>query len=473
MIKRSEGCIVNGLVARDALVFCLDEHRDNCRRLDELEKYIKNEPPIVDRIRTTGKANNRLIHNYARYIVKMASGYLIGSPVAYSDEKQQSALEAVMEQYRAFDAQAVDMELAKAASKFGRAAEILYADKEANPRCAAIDPRSAFVVYDDTVEKKPLFGVHFSAITKNDGTRKGYRVNVYTQGWVQRYEVPEFYALLDAAPIEEKKHYFGSIPINEYWNDEDERGDFEWVTSLIDALNVLQSDRVNDKEQFVNALLVLLGCRLEADASGRTPSQQIMEDRILQLPSAGERPADAKYLIQTMDETQVEVLKKSIKEEIHKLSMVPDLTDEKFAGNASGVAMGYKLFGFTQLIKSKERYFREALRWRLRMIATFMGRLASPSLDADKVQISFSRSLPVNESEIATMVMQLRDLVPDELLLKQIPFVEDPKAALELLRAQEEESAKRQADAFGMPMNTPTGEPPEDEEGDEDGKPAA
>lgn len=473
MIKRSEGCIADGRVARDALVYCLDEHRDKCTRLDELEKYIKNEPPITERVRTSGKANNRLIHNYARYITKMSSGYLIGAPVAYSDEKQAAALEAVVAQYKAFDAQAVDMELAKAASKFGRAAEVLYADKDANPRCAAVDPRSAFVVYDDTVKKRPLFGVHFSVMTKNDGTRAGYRVNVYTAQRRQLFEVTEFYALIDATPIKDEEHYFGDIPVNEYWNDEDEMGDFEWVTSLIDALNVLQSDRVNDKEQFVNALLVLIGCRLETDAAGRTPKEQIKQDGILQLPLSGERPADAKYLIQAMDETQVEVLKKSIKEEIHKLSMVPDLTDEKFAGNASGVAMGYKLFGFTQLIKEKERFFREALRWRLRMVAHFMGKLASPELDADAVEISFSRSLPVNEAEIASTVMQLRDLVPDELLLKQIPFVDDPKAAMEMLRAQHEESAKRQADAFGMPVNTLSGKPPEDdEEGEEDGKPS-
>lgn len=455
MIKRSEGCIEDGHVARDALIYCMDEHRDNCRRLDELEKYIKNEPAITERVRTSGKANNRLIHNYARYITKMASGYLIGSPVAYSDEKQKSALEAVIAQYKAFDAQAVDMELAKTASKFGRAAEILYADKDANPRCAAVDPRSAFVVYDDTVEKRPLFGVHYSVMTKNNGIRAGYRVSVYTATHRQLFEVSELYALIDAAPAKDEEHFFGSIPVNEYWNDEDEMGDFEWVTSLIDALNVLQSDRVNDKEQFVNALLVLIGCRLEKDGQGRTPREQIKQDGILQLPQSGDRPADAKYLIQTMDETQVEVLKKSIKEEIHKLSMVPDITDDSFAGNPSRVTMGYKLFGFTQLIKEKERYFREALRWRLRMMAHFMGKLASPTLDAEAVEITFSRSLPVNEDEIAKMVQSLRGIVADEILLKQIPWIEDPKQALDLLHKQEEEAAQRQAKAFDMPMNAP------------------
>ena len=62
--------------------------------------------------------------------------------------------------------------------------------------------------------------------------------------------------------------------------------------------------------------------------------------------------------------------------------------------------MGYKLFGFTQLIKNKERWFREALRDRLRMFANFMSKKGSPALDVESVQITFSRSLPVNEDEI-------------------------------------------------------------------------
>jgi SPP1 family phage portal protein len=453
MIKRSERCIEDGRVSREALVYCLDEHRTNCQRLDTLEAYMVNQPPIATRVRTDGRPNNRLIHNYARYIVKMASGYLIGAPVAYSDEKQTAALDAVTAQYKAFDASAVDMELAKVASKFGRATEVLYADRNARPRSASVDPRCAFVVYDDTVERKPLFGVYYSVMLKNDGSQAGYRINVYTKDIVQTYEIKDFYALIDATPVSETEHFFGDIPVNEYWNDDEERGDYEWVTSLIDALNLLQSDRVNDKEQFVNALLLLLGCKLEADDLGRSPAKQIKEDGILQLPSPNQG-ADAKYLNLTLDEEGAETLKKSIKEDIHKLSMVPDLTQD-FSGNPSRVSMGYKLFGFTQLIKEKERYFREALRWRLRMMATFMGKLASPQLDAETVEITFSRSLPVNEDEIATMVQALQGIVPDEMLLKQIPWIEDPKQALDLLRKQEDEAAQRQAKAFDMPVNAP------------------
>ena len=455
MIKRSTDCVVGGHVDREALITCIDEHQDARERLNRLDKHVHNEHAILERNRGD-KPNNRLIHNYARYIVKMASGYLIGSPVSYAAESQKQALTAVMDEYKRFDASAVDMELARDASKFGRAVELLYPSATARPCSAAVDPRNAFVCYDDTVEKRPLFGVHYTRRIKLNGEPGQWRVDVYTDNRVENYLVDSLDDLIIAVPSS-RYHYFGSIPINEYWNDEDEAGDFEWVMTLIDALDVLQSDRINDKEQFVNALLVLVGCTLEPDEKDRTPREQIKQDGILKIPGQG---ADAKYLTLTLDEDGVETLKKSIKEDIHKLSLVPDLTDKEFAVNSSGVAMGYKLFGFTQLISGKERYFRQALRWRLRMMSRFMAVKGSPKLDPEQVTITFSRSLPSNDVETATVIQDLQGIVPDELLIKRLPWIEDPEKALEMLKKQLAEAEKRKATAFNMPVNTPTGEVP-------------
>jgi len=43
-----------------------------------------------------------------------------------------------------------------------------------------------------------------------------------------------------------------------------------------------------------------------------------------------------------------------------KISMVPNMSDENFVGNYSGVALRYKLLTFEQAIKNKERFFEKA-----------------------------------------------------------------------------------------------------------------
>ena len=152
MIKRSADCIVEGRVSSGALISCINTHIAACTRLDKLHDYMENKHEISERVKAENRPNNKLVHSFPRYITTMAAGYLIGSPVSYADEKQEQALKVITEQYSRVNVQASDMELARDASTYGRAVEILYADKSAKPRCAPLDPRSAFVVYDDTVE---------------------------------------------------------------------------------------------------------------------------------------------------------------------------------------------------------------------------------------------------------------------------------------------------------------------------------
>ena len=60
------------------------------------------------------------------------------------------------------------------------------------------------------------------------------------------------------------------------------------------------------------------------------------------------------------------------------------------------------------------------------------------------------RSLPVNELEAAKIVQTLQGIVPEELLLGQVPFVEDVAAAMEMLQKQRAETMAAGQEAFGM-----------------------
>lgn len=163
------------------------------------------------------------------------------------------------------------------------------------------------------------------------------------------------------------------MPLTEYWNNACERGDFERVLPLIDAYDLLQSDRVNDKQQFADALLVLtgvMGLTAPEDGDGRTPGERLRQDKTLALPDSTAR---VEWLTKETHESDADVLRRALSEDIHKFSMVPDLTDEQFAANASGVAMRYKLLGLEQLTGVKERYFREGLRCRVRLVRPLPG----------------------------------------------------------------------------------------------------
>ena len=412
-------------------------------RLDRLGEIYGRRHRICGRRRLAGLPNNRLAHDLPGYIATMAAGYLVGSPVRYAaPQGQEDAFAAVREAYAAANVESVDAELAMDAAVFGRAVELCYADALARPRVAQMDARRAFVVYDDTVEHAPLFGVLRREVLDRDLRRRGERVDVYGAHEVVHYERA---GAEDPREVGREAHFFGDVPVVEYWNNAREEGDFEPVMELIDAYDALQSDRVNDKQQFTDAVFVLKGVGAlgvddtEEDAgeggepvtpdrkAAEDPSVRLRRTRTLFLPGEG---ADAQFVTKPDAESGNELLRLSLKSDIHKLSMVPDLTDEQFAGNVSGVAMRFKLLGLEQLTKIKERWFREGLRARLKLFCAFLSLRGEPALDADRVQIVFTRSLPVNELEIAQTVSAYRGLVPDRLLLTQVPFVEDARAAL-------------------------------------------
>ena len=120
-----------------------------------------------------------------------------------------------------------------------------------------------------------------------------------------------------------------------------------------------------------------------------------------------------------------------------RIGNVPCMSDESFGGNASGVAMRYKLLGFEQITKIKERYFREGLKERLRLLCNWLSTTGKAAISSRDISIQFTRALPVNETEVAQLVSELRDMVPREILLGLLPFVDDPESAAEKVRAQQ------------------------------------
>ena len=93
-------------------------------------------------------------------------------------------------------------------------------------------------------------------------------------------------------------------------------------------------------------------------------------------------------------------------------------------------------------------------------------RKGAAALNAEKVQITFSRSLPVNDLEIAQTLATYQGMVPEKLLLAQVPFVEDAEAAGKLLNRERAEAAGRQREAFEItPFRKDAGEDDQGREG--------
>ena len=208
-------------------------------------------------------------------------------------------------------------------------------------------------------------------------------------------------------------------------------GDFEPVISLIDAYNLLQSDRINDKEQLVDAILCMYGMDFDNDQAEMLKTSRMLAN----LPVDGK----VEYLIKTLQEADVDILRQNIESDIHKISMVPNMSDENFVGNSSGVAIRYKLLAFEQNIKNKERYMEKGLMERFKLYNHFLTTISKMSeVPVEEVEAVFKRNLPSNDYEISQMIVNLADYVDAETLISQLSFIKDASEIVELKKKEDE-----------------------------------
>lgn len=396
-------------------------------RFNMLECYYLGKHSIFERSRDDRLSNNKVMVNHAKYITDTNVGYLLGNPVDYQASEGYD-IEPLLDAYKKQTINDLDSEIAKDVSIFGMQYEYVYANENAEPKSCETDNKNTIIVYDDTVEHNKLFGLIYRPIYK--GTTFKYWEIIYVDKKIKRTYKSYSKSLQQVGTDE--PHAFGDVPIICYKNNPELMGDYEPVISLIDAYNLLQSDRINDKEQLVDAILLFYGIDFDAEQA-----DQLRESRML-----ANIPADAKaeYLTKTLQEGDVDILRQNIEADIHKISMVPNMSDNNFVGNASGVAIRYKLLAFEQNIKNKERYMEKGLMERFKLYNNFLFTQSKMAeVPVEEVDAVFKRNLPSNDFEISQMINNLADFVDAETLISQLSFIKDASEIVEL-KAKENES---------------------------------
>lgn len=417
-------------IIKDAIEFNEKEKE----RFQKLQEYYMGEQAIKHRVRKKD-INNKLVTNHCKYITDINTGYLIGNPVVYSTDEGKD-ISKILEEYNRQMISNLDYDISEGCSIMGKKFELVYATKKKEVRSASIIPNNVIMVCDNTLEHNELFAVVYR-ISRIKYNRKYEYVKVFTDKEEIEYSNGDTLMELKRTP-----HYFGLVPVIEYSNNKEEQGDFEQIIPLEDAYNLLQSDRVNDKEQLVQSLMLFQGAKPNPEQK-----DELNEERTLYVPMG----ADVKYVTKEMNEAQIEILRKSIENDIHKISMTPNLNDENFVGNSSGVAIKYKLVAFDQNIKKKESFFKKGLRKRFVLYNNFLHKKSSVALiEPHNLNITFKRNLPKNDLETSQMILNLANLgIPQTELNAQLSFVDDAEALMKTYLKEEEKNANKGAENYG------------------------
>ena len=385
--------------------------------------YTSDHEILHDPAKPKYKPDNRVVVNFPKYIVDTMNGFFIGNPIKIiaEDEVVANYVE-YLDRYN--DQDDNNAELAKICSIYGKGNEMYYTDEESELCITYLDPKEAFMIFDESIIERPLFFVR--RYVDREGFEYG---SISDETSVRNFKVTGGLTWLD----EWQPHYFPGVPATEYVENGERQGIFEPVMSMVNAYNKAISEKANDVDYFADAYLKVLGTVVDNE-----DVKFIRDNRIVNFEGDGSDKIIAEFMEKPNSDTTQENLLERLERLIFQISMVANISDENF-GTASGIAMKYKLQSMSNLEKTKERKFAAGMNRRYQLL---FGHPAS-KVPADawiQLQYKFTPNIPANLQEEAQIASQLEGITSHETQLKVISAVEDVKGELDKIEEENKEA---------------------------------
>lgn len=416
-----------GIIPNKVLAELIQEHQKTLGKYKKMDNYFFSDDSIVQKQRLLKDSlNNIIIANYPRYITILNSGCFMSSEIKYNVNKEID-IEPVLNSYKEQTILKTDKSNIRKASKYGICYELTYSNLKAQIKTKSISPKNAFVVRANDLEEKELFGVYYFK------TNDIYTIYTFTDKYINFGKCEDLN--LNRYNPEKKEHYFGEVPLIEIINNEECMGDYEAVISLINAYNIITSNDVDNIEEFVDAILMLFGAELDKEQL-----KLLRETRGLNLPDN----AKAEYLTKVLDEVGINSALDRLRKDIHKFSFTPDMGDENFAGNSSGVALDYKLLPFIIYLNDKGAFYKESLKKRFRLYNNFLNIKENMKIvPVEEIEIKMALTFPKNDYEISQMISNLSGHITNQTLISQLSFIDDANEENELVKIENQDNIKQ------------------------------
>lgn len=445
------------------------------------ERYYRVKNDILDRNRTvigeSGRrertenlADNRIAHGFARKLVDQKVGYLLGKPLSISTEKE---------------------EYAKAWSTFFDSN--MYRRLQSTGR-TSVNQGIAwwFVYYDekgalsfrlmDSLEIIPLW--RDKAHTLLDAIIRDYEVVIYeglkrkTVRKIEWWDTTGVYRYVDdgsgvipdveagdtgshftlVSGTEEKPLNWERIPFIPWKYNEAEQPLVEIIQSLVDDYDRNKSDNSNNLEDLPNSVYVVKGY-------GGTPAGEIRKNmsryRIIKIDDPdGHSGVDTLSL-----EFNTEAYKthmEQTRKDIYEFGRGVDTQGVNIGSAPSGIALRFLYSDLdldASLMETEFQASLEQLRW---FIDTHLYNTTGKDYSEEKVEFTFNRDMPIDETAIIAAIKDSVGILSDETLIAQHPWVKDVLAEIDRIKKQKEESLQRMSDAYGG-LPSPASEDGEEE----------
>lgn len=226
--------------------------------------------------------NNKVVVNRASEIVTFKSAYFLDEPIQYISNGGDDTTSAKVKQFNDYmiaeDKISLDKEIVDWMHICGVGVRMVTSDERPEENGSplliySLDPREAFVIYHSGLGHRPVAGV----IQQKDEDGQ----------WMSCVYTAEYYFEVKGGEIAKKEpRTIPYIPVIEYENNNARMGAFEVVLPLLNAINTMESSRVDDIQQFVQSILIFENCQIDEEQA-----KELKEKLGLMISSDPSKPA--------------------------------------------------------------------------------------------------------------------------------------------------------------------------------------
>ena len=367
-----------------------------------------------------------IVENRANEIVSFKTGYLCGEPIEYVSRNKESMTEEItqLNEYMfAEDKASKDEEIVEWGYIGGTAYRLVLPDKDAGDtdtespfRIFTLDPRYTAVVYSDDIYHRPMMAFTY---TVDEETITHY--SIYTDKW---------FFVVDGETLNEQEsrmHTLGMIPIFEYPSNNARLGAFEIVLPLLDALNNVESNRLDGVEQTVQAFIKFINCDITSE-----DFTKLKELGAIKVKSLDGQQADVDVVKADLNQDQTHTLKEDLYNAVLTICGMPNRnggSSTSDTGTAVLLRDGWSLA--ESRAKDSEHMFKRAEKKMLRLALKICRTIGDFKLELKDIDMKFTRrnyeAIQSKSQVLVTMLQQPK--IHPKLAFTSCGLFTDPETA--------------------------------------------
>lgn len=290
---------------------CIGVFYGNKIAIRYLWRYYKGDQPTLYRTKITNEdITNKIVENHAYEIVQFKVGQTYGEPVQFISRKDDETINKAVDELNDYmvdaNKQEKDIKAGEWQSATGTSFKAVQPKQGDVPfRITAPTPMNTFMIYNRNTEE-PILVVQ--ELKDEDG--RYYKL---------AFSDTMSFKMVNSDLVESKLHTYGGIPIVEYPNNHERISDIELVISMLDAINNMQSNRMDGIEQFVQSWIKFVNCEVDEEQF-----KKMKMSRALVVTSINkDNKSDVDVMTQELNQTQCQVAKDDLWDNTLSILAIP------------------------------------------------------------------------------------------------------------------------------------------------------